>query len=365
MRYDVLIIGSFPQGVDNAGGIATSCMSLLNSHLVDTFNFIAIDSTETTHAQDGLVIKLKLAFFRLVKLLNILLSQRISAILIFHSPGLSMLEKGFSAYIASLFNVSVAMFPRGGKIITDHNSSAVVRLITNLAYARADLILCQENGWSNFFKKIPFLASKRMAVVRNWTAPQKLIEIGKSRIYQAPCLIKVLYVGTLIKEKGVYELVDAFSRLDPSAFSLTIVGSGPEKENLSKLINAQNLNNCTIMNSLVSESLYDMYKTHDVFVLPSWHEGLPNVLIESMSAGMVTMATNVGMIPDLITNGVDGFIINPKISTDIVSVLNLIKNNKHLLKDVSIKGVDRIEKAYNPRDQLNILKSELEMLCTK
>lgn len=364
MKYKIIIIGSFPKNDGVVGGIARSCNVLIRSELNKTFDFIKIDSTEMSHGADNIIQKIALSSFRLISFLSILVTQRVNGVLIFHSPGLSLLEKGFLSYIAAIFFVKTAMFPRGGKIISDYESNMLHKFATILAYLPARLILCQEEGWKDFFKGIPFVASKRIVTVRNWTSSDELIQIGFARNANIKSKLRVLFVGSLIKEKGVYDLVDAIQMLDSSKFTLTFVGEGPDRTALEKIVASRGLVNCNFLGVLSQNDIKNIYRDSDVLVLPSWHEGLPNVLIESMATALVTIATKVGMIPDLISDGVNGYLIDKNSPSRIAELLRFLEFDRKRLESISRAGTKTIINKYNPNLQLCILKKELINMCT-
>jgi len=89
--------------------------------------------------------------------------------------------------------------------------------------------------------------------------------------------IKLLYVGRLKIEKGIYSLIDIFKKITFSEkeISLTLIGQGNRLEDKNKKIKF--LNPISIKKDLIKQ-----YDTHDIFILPSYTEGHPQVLIESL-----------------------------------------------------------------------------------
>ena len=67
----------------------------------------------------------------------------------------------------------------------------------------------------------------------------------------------------------------------------------------------------------------------DIFVLPSVSEGLPNVLLEAMAARLPIVATEVGGVPSIVKNGINGFLVEPKNPSQIAqSILNLLEGDE-------------------------------------
>lgn len=117
----------------------------------------------------------------------------------------------------------------------------------------------------------------------------------------------VLFVGRLIKSKGVDILLEAM-RACPGE-RLTIVGDGPERRALEEA--ARGNPNVSFAGMVDSVEVDRHLARAGIFVLPSLEEGLPNVVMEAMALGVPVVATKVGGIPDLIAHGETGWLVEP------------------------------------------------------
>ena len=88
-------------------------------------------------------------------------------------------------------------------------------------------------------------------------------------------------------------------------------GEGPDETEYHELVKELELENKLIFTG-VRDDIPDILASIDIFVLPSYTEALPYAVIEAMSAGKPVITTSVGGIPELITDGVEGFLIEPK-----------------------------------------------------
>lgn len=115
----------------------------------------------------------------------------------------------------------------------------------------------------------------------------------------------ILFVGNLKRDKGVIDIVDAVFRLSGEkkidAF-LAIVGDGPLKEELEKKAADLSLlpSNILLSGSRPHNEIPVWMNASDVFCLPSYHEGCPNVILEALACRKPVVATTVGAIPELI-----------------------------------------------------------------
>ncbi|MFH1850641.1 MAG: glycosyltransferase [archaeon] len=114
----------------------------------------------------------------------------------------------------------------------------------------------------------------------------------------------VLYAGNLVRGKGIGHLIKAIKNMKVSC---VLVGKGNDEPRLKKMANDR-----VIFRGLISHSEMPLYmNAADCLVLPSLSEGRPNVILEAMACGTPVVATRVGGIPEIIKDGVTGFLIEP------------------------------------------------------
>jgi len=157
--------------------------------------------------------------------------------------------------------------------------------------------------------------------------------------------VKVLFVGDLVRRKGVHHLIRAVHRLRSQgrAVRLTLVGSGRDGASLSRMIDELDLQESVDFAGRVpmSPKLYDYYATHDVFVLPSvGAEGCPKVVVEAMAKGCPVIATTVGSVPFMIQHEENGLLVRPGRSDEIVQALERIIDDRDLRTRLIRQGLD-------------------------
>ncbi len=113
----------------------------------------------------------------------------------------------------------------------------------------------------------------------------------------------MLYVGNLKREKGCIDLVEAFIRLAPQHpdLKLFVAGSGAMEDTMAATAARAGLENRVILLGKVNHAdLNHWYNAANLVCLPSYNEGVPNVLLEAMACGTPVVASNVGGIPEVI-----------------------------------------------------------------
>ena len=123
----------------------------------------------------------------------------------------------------------------------------------------------------------------------------------------------VLFAGWIEKEKGIFDLLQAFAVLIKSLPDCRLIIAGKGKIAVGQAL-AQELgirDQVDFPGWLDGPDLWRAYGQADVFCLPSYSEGVPMSILEAMSFGLPVLATRVGGVPDLITSGVNGYLVEP------------------------------------------------------
>jgi len=149
-----------------------------------------------------------------------------------------------------------------------------------------------------------------------------------------------LFVGRIDREKGLFDLVECGRYLfkDRSDINFVIAGKGRDLKKLkNKTKNFGFKDKFIFLGQVEKDSLVKLYQNATLFVFPSYHEGLPSVVLEAMSCGLPILATDVRGNRDLITNGKNGILVPPrepkKLSDEINRLLDDAKLRDYLGKN--------------------------------
>ena len=159
--------------------------------------------------------------------------------------------------------------------------------------------------------------------------PRKNLSLG-----QPP---KLLFVGFLRPEKGIGNLLDAFESLRKTRpLKLTLVG-GSDRASDAEASARERIRNSPFRDDIAAtgvvdfgESLFDLYRTHDVFVLPSLSEGTPRTLVEARAFGCPVVATRVGGIPSSVEHEKTGLLVEPRDSPGLAAAIDRILTDESL-----------------------------------
>lgn len=150
---------------------------------------------------------------------------------------------------------------------------------------------------------------------------------------------RLIYVGRLFKDKGVHLLIEAFKNLKRKNLNLTVVGDGPEMDNLKKQAKGYKIK---FKGQLLGPVLSEEMKKADLLIMPSLVEGMPIRLLESWAAKLPILATKVGDNEYYIKHGINGYLCDPN-PDSIKTVLDEILEIKNL-ETVAENGFKDVQK---------------------
>lgn len=180
--------------------------------------------------------------------------------------------------------------------------------------------------------------------------------VAKLRL-DLPGKFLILFVGNLIKLKGVDKLIKASAKLICELpHQLVIIGDGPERARLEQLTSNLEVGNALFTGRVQHQDMPLYMNAADVLALPSESEGLPDTVQEAMACGVPVIATNVGGLPELITDGVNGFLLNNE--AELEECLQLLISNPELRAEMGANAREfavnnlSIEKVINQTEEL-------------
>jgi glycosyltransferase involved in cell wall biosynthesis len=165
------------------------------------------------------------------------------------------------------------------------------------------------------------VAAERIIVLHNSVDAERFARLSteaarhiRARINIRDDEVVLLSVGRLSREKGHEDLIRAFDRLRRSRpelkARLLIVGQGPELRRLERLVDSFGMARLVTFTGHVPDP-EPYYAMADVFILPSRSEGSPNALLEAMAAAIPVIATRVGGVPEIVSDGSSALLVPP------------------------------------------------------
>ena len=143
------------------------------------------------------------------------------------------------------------------------------------------------------------------------------------------------YIGRLSEEKGTLNFVKAIPEIirRRDDVKILIVGDGPLQDKIEEYLDKENLSNKVNLTGWIPHDELPSYLNElELVVLPSYTEGLPNIMLEAMACGTPVLATSVGAIPDVIKDGETGFIMENNSPAFIAKNVERALNHPNLEK---------------------------------
>jgi len=172
---------------------------------------------------------------------------------------------------------------------------------------------------------------------------------------------KIIFsVGRLVPWKGFDVLIELMSNL--LDWQLIIVGDGPDKEKLGKLINRLNLEKrVKLVGSMPRERLLEYLTKAQVFVLNTSFESFSFQVVEAMNLGIPVITTNIGNLPEIIDDGREGILIEPNNKEQLIKAIKRLEQDDDYRKEI-IKNAKKKAQKFSIENMLNILEKLLKSL---
>jgi len=163
-------------------------------------------------------------------------------------------------------------------------------------------------------------------------------------------LCRLLFVGRLDQVKGVVVLFGAVASMiaKGSPVSLTLVGDGPQRAELEARVRSMGIADSVHFAGYCSqEEVQQQLAASDVFVLPSFAEGVPVSLMEAMARSLPVVATNVGGVTELVQDGVNGLVVAPGDADALEAALDRLVTDADLRHRFGRAGHDAVRSDFD------------------
>jgi glycosyltransferase involved in cell wall biosynthesis len=298
------------------GGITRWIQGILDSQVAEEFDIEIFDTSppDVEAVGGGSRFKIRRAvasLVMLVRIATILGRRRPLLVHINTSYHWAFSRDGLMVWLAAALGARTVLHLHGGDF--DHffrSCSGGFQWFVRRTLRKVDAIIPITRDTEEFLRRS--VDTAKIFYLPNFVSPELFAsnvggaDAGNGSEPTGP--IEVLFIGWIIEEKGVIELLDAARTTSGMHFTLV----GPfEPDFLARIEGSlRDLgDSVTLVGPLPHSDVIDLYKRSDVFVLPSHREGFPNVILEAMAAGLPVISTPVGAIPEIVRDGVDGFLV--------------------------------------------------------
>lgn len=265
---------------------------------------------------------------------------------------------GLGAVAARLAGVKKIIFTNHGWAFKEQRpawQTVIIKLFTWLTVFFNQITIVLSNREKELAENWP-IVGKKLKIIPNGLVPFDLLPKEEALIRlvgeDVASQIKeknVRVVGTiaeLTNNKGLKYAIDGMKLLDDENTMFIIIGEGEERERLEKMIQENNLGDRVFLAGSIDNARAYL-KAFEFFILPSVKEGLPYAILEAGFAELPVIATNVGGIPEMITNLEDGLLITPQRPQEIKHALIYVENHADDVKKFSTNLRKKIDTVYS------------------
>lgn len=309
----ILFVGPKPgaSAGRHPGGQLTAAIGIVQHAAATGYALEVIDTFVDGFTAMGLAARLRMGMRRVSALRDRLRRERVSALLLFAGARFSFYERSLMALLARRAGVPAVLCIRDGAFLGWMKGSSLRYRLVRRLLCIPDRIVVQGTRAAAALAAAG-VQPARLRVVRNWLPP--FFEVATAARNPTPgAPMRFVFVGWLVKEKGVWELLDAFAEVARSHdISLDFIGGGTLDGELRARIAALGLQRCTVQSWMSPAALVERLDRAHVLVLPSYFEGFPNALLEAMARGLGVVCSDVGGIGDSVIDGANGFLVAPR-----------------------------------------------------
>ena len=311
------------------GGVA-QVMYTYSKEVFPYFNCI------TNSGGTGFFSKLAYALCAFLKLSYVLLINRNIKIVHIHTASYNSFSRStYFVCLAKLFHKKVILHIHGGGFKDYYNTNPIW---IKKELLKADCIIALTDSWKHYFQDE--LQLPHVYIVKNIISNPQILDVKHDG------RLHLLFLGFIIEKKGIFDLAEVIKehKYEWEGKLVLHVGGSHDVERLQRFVNNNELENLIQYEGWVSgEKKTYLLNLMDAYILPSYTEGLPISILESLSYGKPVITTSVGGIPEVVNNR-NGFLFIPGDKEAIYQIINGLINDHFILKE---KGLNARASVYD------------------
>lgn len=221
----------------------------------------------------------------------------------------------------------------------DRKGLALRKFILSKSLKKSMRVIAISNWVKNSLISYFNVPSNKIVVLYNGTNTSRFV----SNLNEKNEMIKLIYVGRLVKEKGVQTTLQCLNMLPKNLkWTFDIVGDGSFRQNLEQqTVEFDLTDRVQFLGS--RNDIPELLKTHDLFIhMPAWDEGFGITVIEAMASGLLCICYAKGGIPEIIENGKNGILVHSE--EELIDTLNNLLN-KNDYTDINLIRKMAVERA--------------------
>jgi len=253
----------------------------------------------------------------------------------------SLYRKAILTVIALGFGKPIIMHTHGGEFADVYPTlSRPMQKLLRSIFERCAVVVALSEAWRRFYVDVMGLPSSRVVVLMN---PVTLPPHVPERSQRLP--IRCLFLGMMCEIKGIYDLIEAMGVLRDRNVDahLTVAGHGDVDTAKAMVVERQLRERVSILGWVNTEERNELLRRSHIFVLPSHFEALPMAVLEAMSWELPVITTPVGGIPDVISDDVNGILVQPRNVCMLADAIAALAHDPARRRRLGQRGRERVE----------------------
>lgn len=331
------------------GGISSVLKMYLKTELPRKYHidFVA------THVDGAKPRKLIAMLYGLLKLFFVLSTRSIDLVHIHCGDIPSPYRKLVFLKISQWFKKPTLLHLHGALFLEQYaKASAVGQKRLKSLFEQADAVICLSQSWRNAISDL-FPESTQVVISNGIFLPKPARPMPKN--VQGP--VNIVFLGLIGPRKGLFDLLAAFERLVMEGFNVHLsIGGNGQVSKLQKRLLSPHLAHTVCYHGWIGETQKKNLLEHsDIFVLPSYGEGMPISVLEAMSYGLPVVSTRVGAIPEQVEDGVTGYLLSPGDVNGLYDRLKTLIQKPHLRIEMGSKGLLKVQERFDMNKNSQLL----------
>jgi glycosyltransferase involved in cell wall biosynthesis len=343
-RPRVLMVGT---SLQTKGGISSVVRGYLGSDLTKHFEVFYVPM----HSDGSKWVKIKAAFKGYLRFLYLLVRRKPDIVHIHVASRASFFRKLPLVVLSKLARSRIIYHHHGGGFMIFYNKESryILKAIIRWLLRMPEVIVALSEQWRGNLHSID--PNLPVIVLSNpVTVPDLVPKKTKSRI-------QILFMGRLGQGKGTHDLLEAARILlsKGSSFHITLCGDGDllywARESAELGVDES----VEIRGWISGEAKKQAFSEADIYILPSYNEGLPMSILEAMAYGLPIVTTPVGGIPDAVVDGINGFLVPPGAPGILAARLRTLIANKSLREKMGYASREIVKERFELSKIINSL----------
>ncbi|KKS17453.1 MAG: glycosyl transferase group 1 [candidate division WWE3 bacterium GW2011_GWC1_41_7] len=203
----------------------------------------------------------------------------------------------------------------------------------------ADKVVAVSQAVKTALMNETFVPEEKVEVIYNGVDPEKFM--GTFELKEGP--VKLIYVGRVVRSKGLYNLVHVMEVLRKENIILEVVGDGADLNKLKELVARRDLGpKVKFYGKVPYRDVIKRLRTADVFVLPTLRvEGFPMTIPEAMLSRLPVIASDIGGVSDAVVDGETGFLVRPGDSEALAEKIKAVAQDPNMRAEMGTNGRNR------------------------